>query len=126
MASMLSFANNVFRTRDPSRDAATDRQRLDGIRAAITGAIQGATLERAGLRQRVDDYYAQASQILDNSEYGKRSEKLEREVLEAERQGRIGHSRLAALEVELERYRQLLAVVDGFTDATQSTTGNAA
>ena len=56
MALIESLTLRRFRTRDPNRDAATDQQRMDAIRSAIAGAMDGATRERAGLKRRVDDY----------------------------------------------------------------------
>lgn len=120
MALIQSLTSRRFRTRDPGRDAETDQQRLDAIRASITEAIDNATRERSGLKRRVDDYYAVVSQIVDNSEYGQRSAKQEREASEAERQGRLGLTRIARLDAELDRYQQILAVVDGMRDAAAS------
>lgn len=116
MALIQSLTSRRFRTRAPGRDAATDRQRMDAIRASVTGAIDSAARERAGLKQRVDDHFALASHILDNSDYEQRSQKQESEVLEAERQGQLGLNRLARIDAELERYRQLLILVDSFLD----------
>ena len=120
MALIQSLTSRRFRTRDPGRDAHTDQQRLDTIRLAVTDAIESATKERAGLKRRVDDYYAVVSQIVDNSDYEERSARQEREASEAERQGRVGLTRLARLDAELERYQQILTVVDGIRDAAAS------
>ncbi len=112
MASIFSLAGRMFRTRDPARDANTDRERLLQIRVAIAEAIAGATRERDGLQQRVDDYYAQASHILDQGGYESRSSAAEQEVVEAERQGSAGLRRIAAINAQLEQFHQLLLDVD--------------
>jgi len=112
MASILSFASRVFRTRDPARDASTDRDRLLTIRAAIVAAIEAATRERDGLRQRVEDYYASASHILDQGSFEQRSADDGRAVAEAERQGSAGLRRVAAIELQLQRLNALLSVFD--------------
>ena len=111
MASILSLAGRVFRTRNPARDATTDRDRLLAIRTAVLEAIEGATRERDGLRQRVDDYYAQASHLLDQSEYGKRSPKEEQAIVEAERYGALGLRRIEAINAQLQRFGSILDVL---------------
>ena len=120
MALIENLTLRRFRTRDPNRDAETDQQRMDAIRAAVTGAIESATRERAGLKRRVDDYYAVVSQIVDSGDYGHRSEKLEREARDAELQGRLGLARLARIDAELDRYRRVLATVDELRVAAPS------
>jgi len=112
MASILSFASRVFRTRDPARDAATDRDRLMSIRATIVAAIDSATRERDGLRQRVDAYFASASHILDQAEFEERPAADETAIVEAERQGSAGLRRIAAIDAHLDRLNDMLAYLD--------------
>jgi len=112
MASILSFASRVFRTRDPARDAATDRDRLMSIRATIVAAIDSATRERDGLRQRVDAYFASASHILDQAEFEERPAEDETAIVEAERQGSAGLRRIAAIDAHLDRLNDMLAYLD--------------
>jgi len=112
MASILSFASMVFRTRDPARDAATDRDRLMSIRATIVAAIDSATRERDGLRQRVDAYFASASHILDQAEFEERPAEDETAIVEAERQGSAGLRRIAAIDAHLDRLNDMLAYLD--------------
>src|SRR5689334_4369504 len=103
MASILSFASRVFRTRDPARDTATDRDRLMTIRSSIVAAIDSAIRERDGLRRRVDNYFASASHILDQAGFEERSAHDEAAVVEAERQGSAGLERIAAIDAQIER-----------------------
>lgn len=112
MASILSFMPRLFRTRNPARDASTDRDRLLSVRAAIVTAIESATRERDGLQQRVDDYYASASHILDQASFEERATSDEAAVREAERHGAAGLARIAAINVQLGRLNRLLDDLD--------------
>jgi hypothetical protein len=112
MASILSFMPRLFRTRSPARDATTDRDRLLSVRAAIVAAIESATRERDGLQQRVDDYYASASHILDQASFEDRAEGDEQAVREAERHGAAGLARIAAIDAQLVRLNRLLDDLD--------------
>ncbi len=111
MASILSFTR-LFRTRSPDRDASTDRDRMMNVRAAVVAAIESATRERDGLKQRVDDYYAAASHILDQAEFGERSARDEQAIVEAERHGSAGLRRIAAINEQLKRLNSVLDFVD--------------
>lgn len=112
MASILSFMPRLFRTRDPSRDANTDRDRLLSVRAAIVAAIESATRERDGLQQRVDDYYASASHILDQASFEDRAVADEQAVRDAEQHGAAGLRRIAAIDAQLLRLNRLLDDLD--------------
>lgn len=113
MASILSFVPRMFRTRDPSRDATTDRDRLLPVRAAIVAAMESANRERDGLHRRVDDYYASASHILDQASFEDRPVSDEQAVQEAERQGAAGLRRIAAIDAQLLHLNHLLDMLDG-------------
>ena len=112
MASILSFASRVFRTRDPSRDAATDRDRLMTVRSSIVAAIDSARRERAGLQTRVDNYFASASHILDQADFAGRSADDEASIVEAERQGSAGLRRIATIDAQIERLNDVLTYFD--------------
>jgi hypothetical protein len=120
MASILTLVPRMFRTRDPSRDATTDRGRLLTVRAAIVAAIESATRERDGLQQRVDDYYASASHILDQASFEDRPASDEKAVRDAEQQGAAGLKRISAINAQLGQLNRLLDDLDGQTaSATQ-------
>jgi hypothetical protein len=112
MASILSFVPRMFRTRNPQRDASTDRDRLLSVRAAIVSAIESATRERDGLKQRVEDYYASASHILDQASFEDRPAADEEAVRTAEHHGAAGLARIAAIEAQLVRLNRLLDDLD--------------
>lgn len=112
MASILSFTNRLFRTRSPDRDASTDRDRMMSVRAAVVAAIESAGREREGLKQRVDDYYAAASHILDQAEFSERSARDEQAVVTAEQHGSAGLRRVAAIDEQLKRLNSLLDFID--------------
>jgi hypothetical protein len=82
------------------------------VRRAVVAAIESATRERDGLKQRVDDYYAAASHILDQAEFGERSARDEQAVVEAEQQGSAGLRRIAAINLQLKRLNSVLDFVD--------------
>lgn len=112
MVSILNFVPRLFRTRNPGRDAATDRDRLLTVRAAIAAAIESASRERDGLQQRVDDYYASASHILDQASFEDRSPNDEEAVRVAEQHGAAGLARIAAIDAQLVRLNRLLDDLD--------------
>ncbi|HZY49083.1 MAG TPA: hypothetical protein VFE64_04830 [Devosia sp.] len=112
MASILNLVPRIFRTRNPSRDASTDRDRLLTVRAAIVTAIESATRERDGLQQRVDDYYASASHILDQASFEDRSSTDEQAVRDAEQHGAAGLKRIAAINGQLLHLNRLLDDLD--------------
>ena len=112
MASILNLVPRIFRTRNPSRDASTDRDRLLTVRAAIVTAIESATRERDGLQHRVDDYYASASHILDQASFEDRSSTDEQAVRDAEQHGAAGLKRIAAINGQLLHLTRLLDDLD--------------
>lgn len=112
MAPILSFASRVFRTRDPSRDAATDRDRLMTVRSSIVAAIDSAVRERDGLKRRVDDYFASASHILDQTDFNDRSADDEAAISRAERQGSAGLHRIAVIDAHISHLNDMLAYFD--------------
>src|SRR5690242_2536717 len=112
MASILNLVPRMFRTRSPSRDASTDRDRLLTVRAAIVAAIESATRERDGLQQRVDDYYASASHILDQASFEDRAASDEQAVRDAEQQGAAGLRRIATINGQLLHLNRLLDDLD--------------
>lgn len=113
MASLFSLRPALFRTRNPARDAATDRDRLMPIRHALAGAIAEATRERQGLQQRVDVHYARATTLLDNSaEYGVRSDEDERSISDAEANAARATARIAQIDTQIAKLNDMLAALD--------------
>ena len=112
MASILNLVPRMFRTRNPARDATTDRDRLLTVRAAIVAAIESATRERDGLQQRVDDYYASASHILDQASFEDRPAGDEQAVRDAEQHGAAGLRRIATINGQLLHLNRLLDDLD--------------
>jgi len=113
MASILSLGNRLFRTRNPARDAQTDLDRFMTVRRSIISAIDSANRERQGLQQRVDVYYAQATNLLDNSaEYGARSDHEELAIQDAERSAAAASARIKQISEQIDQLNQMLATVD--------------
>ena len=113
MASILSLRPKLFRTRSPNRDAATDVDRVMSVRRALSEAVSSATRERQGLQQRVDVYYAQASNLLDNSgDYGARSPEDEQSIAMAERQAAAANARIRQIDVQIGQFGDMLATLD--------------
>ena len=82
-------------------------------REAISiAAIESATRERDGLQQRVDDYYASASHILDQASFEDRAPSDEQAVRDAEQHGAAGLARIAAINAQLLRLNRLLDDLD--------------
>ena len=121
MASILSLRPRLFRTRNPARDANTDLDRLMTVRRAIADALAGASRERQGLQQRVDVYYAQAANLLDNSgEYGARSNEDEQSIREAEANAAQATARIGQIDIQIAKLGDMLVELD------QTLGGNAA
>jgi hypothetical protein len=117
MASILSFANRMFRTRNPARDANTDRNRMIAVRIAVVEAIDSARRERDGLKRRVDAYYAQASALLDDSpEYAERSSSEEGLISEAEQAAAAALQRIGMIDAQLEHFSGILHQIDDAGD----------
>lgn len=113
MASLFSLRPVLFRTRNPARDANTDRDRLMPIRHALAGALAEATRERRGLQQRVDAHYARATTLLDNSgEYGLRSDEDERAISDAEANAARATARIAEIDSQIAKLNHMLAELD--------------
>ncbi|WP_439575022.1 hypothetical protein [Phreatobacter sp.] len=76
------------RFRSGERTSATDRERLETIRAAIRGVIDAIDREEAGLRRRVDEAGARAASIADTvtDGYLHREPAEEARLVEAEAQ----------------------------------------
>lgn len=113
MASILSVGNRLFRTRDASRDASTDRDRFMTVRRSLLAAIDGAQREREGLQTRLDVYYAQATNLIDNSgEFGNRSPEDEGAIEEAERNAAAARLRIGQISEHMEQLKTVLATLD--------------
>jgi hypothetical protein len=103
----------LFRTRNPARDANTDLDRLMTVRRAIFDALTGATRERQGLQQRVDVYYAQATNLLDNSgAYGARADEDEQSIREAEASAAQATTRIGQIDLQIAKLGDMLAELD--------------
>ena len=113
MASMLSLTPKLFRTRNPARDSNTDLDRFMTVRRAFAAAIADAEQERQGLQQRVDVYYAQATNLLDNSgEYGERSMQDEQSIRDAESQAARATARIGQIDAQIVKLGSMLAQFD--------------
>jgi chromosome segregation ATPase len=113
MASMLSLRPKLFRTRNPARDSNTDLDRLMSVRRAFAAAIADAEQERQGLQLRVDVYYAQATNLLDNSgDYGTRSREDEQSIADAEAQAVTATARIGQINAQIVKLGTMLAEFD--------------
>lgn len=74
--------NFSFRARSNSRDADTDRTRINSILEAIENALNATERERSGLDRRVDDALARAAVTIGNGA----DEYLERDALDSHHQ----------------------------------------
>lgn len=113
MASLLSVGNRLFRTRNPDRDANTDKDRFMTVRRSVVSAIESAHREREGLQIRLDVYYAQATNLLDNSgEFGERSVADEGAIADAERNAAAARHRIDQISVHMDQLNAVLANLD--------------
>lgn len=113
MALRFPLRSGGFRTRAASRDAATDLERLEQLRATLLKAIAEARRERDGLQQRVDQYRSQAAFMLEETaEYSSRPAEEEAEIVEAERQAEIAMERVRGLDEQVGLIAHLLAELE--------------
>lgn len=124
MALMKIWQGDRFRTRDPRRDAATDAERLQHVRSALSAALEEARRERDGLQRRVDLDYGRAASLLDEAEdYEFRSPAEEAEIAEAERHAGVALARVRGLAGQIALFERLLNELDesaGWQDAATS------
>jgi chromosome segregation ATPase len=117
MASILSLRPRLFQTRNTARDTHTDLDRLMRVRRSIADAIEDAGRERRGLQQRLDVYYAQAANMLDNSsEYGARSPEDEKVIVDAEANAAAANQRIAQIDEQVVTLSAMLAELDQSVD----------
>ena len=113
MALMKLWSGTRFRTRDPQRDTATDMERLQHVRSALTLALAEARRERDGLQRRVDVDYGRAASLHDEAEdYEFRSTAEEAEIAEAERHAGAALARVQALAGQIALFERLLNELD--------------
>ncbi|SEQ42045.1 hypothetical protein SAMN05428969_3018 [Devosia sp. YR412] len=110
---LLSLRPRAFRTRNPGRDAETDEARFGTISNAVSMALADARREREGLGQRLNFYYAQAVNLMDNSgDYGRREREDEKAIGSAESNASRARQRIAHLDIQIQRLEELLGQVD--------------
>jgi chromosome segregation ATPase len=113
MSSIFSLRPSLFRSRNPARNHTTDLDRLTGVKRSVEEAITSAISERDGLRRRVDLYYAQAANLLDNTaEFGARSSDEEAAITLAERNAGEATQRVADVSAQIEDLQKVLAQVE--------------
>jgi hypothetical protein len=113
MALMKAWSGGRFRTRDPQRDMATDRQRLQQVRDAVLAALAAVRHERDGLQRRVDLDYGRAALLLDEAgDYNSRPAAEEAEIAEAERHAGAALARVQELNGQIALFERLLGELD--------------
>ncbi|UJW87435.1 hypothetical protein [Devosia sp. SL43] len=113
MSSIFSLRPSLFRSRNPARNYTTDLERLTAVKRSVEQAIASAVSERDGLRRRVELYYAQAANLLDNTaEFGARSDDDEASITLAERNASEATQRVSDVSSQIEQLQALSAQVD--------------
>jgi hypothetical protein len=97
------------RFRSASRDMLSDERRLGWIRKSIQAAIDDAERERDGLQRRVKDAVDKAAFLFgsDLDSEARLDAKASADLRRAEKAITDGQNRLAALDKEVERLRNL-------------------
>jgi hypothetical protein len=117
-------AFNYFKSRSADRDTETDHARVASVFRSIEDALDGAKVEQAGLKSRIDDVLARAAVTLgnDSDEYLTRDpeDNHYQSVLNAEIAN--GERRLNELEVTIGHFQFLkIALIERFPDLTVRT-----
>lgn len=112
MSSIFSV-RPLFRSRNPARNYNTDLDRLMTIKRSVEAGVTSAVSERDGLQRRVDLYYAQATNLLDNSaEFGVRSRDDESSIKLAERNASQAAQRIGDVSAQIDKLQRVLAEVE--------------
>ncbi|WP_240232141.1 hypothetical protein [Devosia lacusdianchii] len=130
MSSIFSV-RPLFRSRNPARNYNTDLDRLMTIKRSVEAGVASAISERDGLQRRVDLYYAQATNLLDNSgEFGERSSADESSIKLAERNAGQATQRIRDVSAQIDKLQRVLAEVETLiaelhpvTDEAQAASG---
>lgn len=103
------------RFRSGARTSATDRERLETVRAAIRAVIEAIDREEAGLRRRVEEAGSRAASLADTvtDGYLHRDPSEERSLAEAEAQLIGAYRRLDDLKAQRRFFSQS---IDQFRD----------
>ena len=102
-----------FRSRSPSRDAETDRARVEAIVDALESALEAAQNEQSGLSRRVEDVLARAAVTFGNGN----DEYLERETLDShhhdlfDQEIQNGQRRISQLSTSIAHFKFLKAAL---------------
>lgn len=114
MSSMFSIRPSLFRSRNPARNYNTDLERLTAVKRSVDTAIASAMSERDGLQRRIDLYYAQATNLLDNSaEFGARSSDDEASIKLAERNAGQATQRIRDVSAQIEHLQKMQRQAEG-------------
>ncbi|HTJ56945.1 MAG TPA: hypothetical protein VL418_05195 [Devosiaceae bacterium] len=109
MASILP----IFRTRSPARDQAGDTARRGSVRESINAALTEAQREMSGLERRISEGMLATVTLMDQSgSYQERSREDEAAIVEHERETERANRRLVTLRGEIDRFTQMLRMID--------------
>ena len=113
------ITNRDFKARAPSRDAETDRARVESILLAVETSLSAAEAEQSGLSRRVEDVLARAAVTIGNDS----DEYLTREPLDRHHQDLFGteisngQRRLRELSLAISHFKFLkVAILSRFPD----------
>ena len=112
-ARVHQYFGGSFRARASSRDADTDRARVESILLAIEASRTAAEAEQSGLSRRVEDVLARAAVTIGNDS----DEYLTREPLDSHHQDLFdieisnGQRRLQELALAISHFRFLKAAI---------------
>lgn len=97
-----------FNTRSSDRDDMSDARRIEMVTTTVDDAIAGAIKERDGLQRRMDQSYAQAVNLLENSlPYGARDADQEQSINAAETAAADARSRIRNLDRQIENLTKI-------------------
>jgi hypothetical protein len=115
--------NPGFRTRSIERMIIMDVERAKAISIAIERALSGASAERTGLSQRMENVLSQAAITGGNGvdEYLTRDLATTRILNDADDQIRIGHDRLRDLDQKIDHFKFLkIQVANRFPELNEA------
>jgi hypothetical protein len=114
MISLFRFRSSEgFQARSPDRDAASDNEAVKSVADAIDLVLQRAEVERAGLKNRIDDVLSRAAIACGNDidDYLTRTDDRAAMLRDSEDEIQRGQERLKVIEQNISHFKFLKAAL---------------
>ncbi len=104
---------DTFQARSEERDSAADNDAVRSVAAALDSVLEKAEVERAGLKNRIDDVLSVAAIVGGNDieDYLTRTEDRSKMLKESDAEIRRGQERLRIIEQNISHFKFLRAAL---------------